>query len=576
MRSKLVALSVAAALAFAGCAHDKEAVVAEKPEQPEAQPPPPDPRAEADAFLKAYFAELAELERASNLAYWQAANSGKPEDFDASAAASLALKKLHSDQARYQKLSDLLGQRAELAPEVARALEVAALAFKQNLLSAETLAKLVQAQSEIEKSFNTFRAELGGKRLSNNELLAMLEKEKSGPKRQKIWEALKAVGAEVAPRIVELAKARNVAARELGFQDFWDMQVRLQEHDPERLLGLFAELEALTAEPFKKMKAQLDAEVGKRLKVKPAELMPWHYDNPFFQDPPPSAAVDLNAFFHKAAREALVEQARAFFAGIGLPADEIIARSDFYEREGKDQHAFCIHIDRADDVRMLLNIKPTAAWQETMLHETGHALYAVGVDRELPFNLRDAAHTLTTEGVAMLFGALGKNPTWLKEFAGADPKKVDKQSAAIREQRRREQLIFARWAMVMLHFERALYQNPEQDLDAQWYDLVVRLQGLRRPEGRKGDWASKPHFTIAPVYYHNYLMGELFAAQMRAAIKRDLQIDLNQDSLKGKTALGPWFVERIFRPGMRLPWPAFSAESTGSELSAAAFAAELE
>ncbi len=582
--SLVLCLALASAL-VASCGPSKEATVPDKPADnppPPAEaprPPPPDYDQEAQVFLEAYLTDFARLEGAATLAAWTASNSGKKEDFDAAAAAELALKKLHGDADRYRVLGALLEHADAIQPERRRALEVAALAFRANQLPEELLGKLVAAQAEITQVFNTYRAELDGKKLSNNDLLERLEKEKNGARRQRLWEALKQVGAQVGPRLVALAKLRNEAARSLGFTDFWDMQVRLQEHDPERLLALFAELEALTDQPFREMKATLDAEVGKRLKAKPAELMPWHYDNPFFQAPPPSAAVDLNVFFARKKKEDVVEQARRFFAEIGLPVDDLIARSDFYERPGKDQHAFCTTIDRGDDVRMLLNIKPTADWQETMLHETGHAIYAKLVRRDLPFNLRDAAHPFTTEGVAMLFGALAASPAWLVDFAGAKPGQASKLAGAIREQRRREQLIFARWAMVMLHFERALYQNPEQDLDTLWYDLVERLQLLRRPAGRKApDWAAKPHFTIAPVYYHNYLLGELFAAQMRDSAGRALGLaqPFAATSWKGRPDLGKWMAERVFAPGMLQSWPGFVKDATGAELSAAAFAAELK
>ena len=278
-----------------------------------------------------------------------------------------------------------------------------------------------------------------------------------------------------------MAKVRNEAARRLGYANFWDMQIRLQEHDPEQLLAIFAELDRLTAEPFAKMKRDMDGELARRFKVEPEAIMPWHYDNPFFQAAPPSERVDLDEFYKDKKKEDIVAMAEKFYSDIGLPIDEIVARSDLYEREGKDQHAFCTDIDRAGDVRTLCNIKPTAEWMDTMLHEQGHAVYSVHIDRSLPYNLRDAAHTLTTEGVAMLFGALGKNPTWLVGYAGADPARVKELAEAIREQRRREQLIFARWTLVMLHFEKALYENPDQDLNKLWWDDVERYQLLQRP-----------------------------------------------------------------------------------------------
>ena len=56
-----------------------------------------------------------------------------------------------------------------------------------------------------------------------------------------------------------MAQVRNEAARRLGFANFWDMKVRLQEHDPQQLLAIFDELDRLTASRFAQMKAKMDA-----------------------------------------------------------------------------------------------------------------------------------------------------------------------------------------------------------------------------------------------------------------------------------------------------------------------------
>jgi peptidyl-dipeptidase A len=357
------------------------------------------------------------------------------------------------------------------------------------------------------------------------------------------------------------------------------MKIRLQEHDPDMLLALFAELERETDAPFKAMKAKLDAEQAPRFGLKPEQLMPWHYDNPFFQSPPPSAALDADIFYEHMPKEAIVELSKTFFADIGLPMEDLAANSDLYEREGKDQHAFCITMDRGGDVRMLLNIQPTQDWMDTMLHEAGHAVYYKYINRSLPFNLREASHIFTTEAIAMMFGALGKNPAWLTGYAGADAAKVTEAAPALAEQRQREQLIFARWAMVMFHFEKTLYENPDQDLNTAWYDLVERLQLLKRPEGRDApDWAAKPHFTIAPVYYHNYLLGELFAAQLRDKLATMAGHEGSRATLawNGRKDFGQFLIKEVFEPGMTLPWPAAVAKATGTPLSAAAFAAEVK
>jgi peptidyl-dipeptidase A len=178
----------------------------------------------------------------------------------------------------------------------------------------------------------------------------------------------------------------------------------------------------------------------------------------------------------------------------------------------------------------------------------------------------------------MLFGALGKDPDWLVTRAGADPARVREVTRALREQRRREQLVFARWSLVMLHFEKALYEDPGQDLGERWWEIVSRFQRLRPPAGRREpDWASKPHFTIAPVYYHNYLLGELFAAQVRhclgglvtaAGPSSELRLD-------GHPECGEYLRRNVFQPGATWPWPEFVRRATGEPLTPRYFAAEV-
>ena len=538
-----------------------------------------DVKTETKTFLETYQKDLAKLELRANLAAWKAANSGKKEDFDASAEASLALRTYHSDTTTYQRVKRLADAASELDRKEARALQVAELSFRRNQLPPELLKKTVELATEIERFFNTFRAEMDGKKLSNNDLLELLGDENNSDRRKKIWEALKQVGQVVAPKLVELAKLRNQAAGQLGFDNYWDMAIQLQEHEPKQLLAIFDELEQQTTQPFVRMKAEMDGELARRFSVSPEAMMPWHYDNPFFQAAPPSEEVDLDEFYEKKAKEEIVEIARVFFEDIGLPIESVLERSDLYEREGKDQHAFCISIDRAGDVRTLCNIKPTAEWMDTMLHEEGHAVYDLHVNRRLPYNLREPSHAFTTEGVAMLLGALGKNPTWMVAYAGADRARVEQLTDAILDQRRREQLIFARWTMVMLHFEKALYENPDQDLNTLWWDYKERFQMLKRPQDRnEPDWAAKPHFTIAPVYYHNYMLGELFASQLRQALAMLAGHDgpPSELSFNGRKDFGDFLKKKVFKPGDVMPWPKFVRRATGEALTARHFAAEVK
>jgi peptidyl-dipeptidase A len=528
--------------------------------------------------LRDYEEEFGRLDARANLAAWEAACSGKKEDFDRAAAGELAIRRFHSDAGAYQHLKELMRSARGLPPLQVRALAVAELAYRANQLPPDLLRRMVDLSTEIERTFKTFRGELDGKRLANNELLDMLRNEDDSQRRRDIWLALKQVGDAVAPKLVALAKIRNEAARQLGFDDFWEMQIVLQEHEPRQLLGIFDDLERLTREPFSAAKAAMDRELAGQFGIGPDAVMPWHYDNPFFQSAPPSQAVDLNVFYAGKTKEEIVEIARRYFRDIGLPVEEILRRSDLYEREGKDQHAFSTNIDRAGDIRILCNVRPTAEWMGTTLHELGHAVYDVYIDPKLPYHLRRPAHAFTTEGVAMLLGALAQDPTWMTTYAGADPARVKEVSAAILEQRRRDQLVFARWTLVMLHFEKALYENPDQDLNTLWWDYVERFQQIKRPPGRHAaDWAAKPHFTIAPVYYHNYMLGELLAAQLRHVMAGLAGPESPSCPPRGEERrnFGGFLREKVFQPGGALAWPEFVEHATGEPLTARYFAAEV-
>lgn len=522
---------------------------------------------ELTAFMKQYQEDYHKMACDISYSWWDAMITGSEDAFKKSADANLAMSTYHSSSEKYKKLKKLIERSGSLSPVSDRAAHVAARSFEENQLPSDLMKKMVDLSSEIEQVFQTQRAELDGKKYSNNDLLEMLEKETNSKRRQEIWSALKQVGEMVASRLIDLAKLRNQAAQKLGYSNFWEMSVSFQDYKPGQLVTIFDELEKLTTPLFREVKDEMDRELIERFNVE--KIMPWHYDNPFFQQAPPSKDVDANEFYRHFKKEDIVDLSVKFYDTLGLDTRPILANSDLFEKPGKSQHGFCNNMNGEGDVRILCNIKPTAEWMDTQLHELGHGVYDYLVDRSLPYNLRGPAHIFTTEGIAMMFGALARDPDWLIQFAKADPVRVKEVAKALKNQRLREQLIFCRWTLVMFHFERALYQDPDQDLNKLWWDIVEKFQMMPRPENRDlADWASKPHFVIAPVYYHNYMLGELFAAQLRETV-------LPQAGSNAKD-LGKLLVEKVFFPGDSLPWERFVLQATGELFSAKSYAKELK
>ncbi|MBZ0242820.1 MAG: M2 family metallopeptidase, partial [Bacteroidales bacterium] len=159
----------------------------------------------------------------------------------------------------------------------------------------------------------------------------------------------------------------------------------------------------------------------------------------------------------------------------------------------------------------------------TMLHEFGHAVYFKYHDEALPWTLKTPAHIFTPEAIAMLFERFSTNPVWMQEMLGIPAEEVPKIADVCKKSLRLEQLVFSRWSQVMYRFEKSLYENPDQDLNKLWWDLVERYQMIKRPADRNlPDWATKIHIATSPCYYHNYHLGALFASQLQDYVNHKL------------------------------------------------------
>ena len=531
------------------------------------------PTEQAAAFISSYEQNLKPLETALGKAWWKANTIGSDEAFAEKEALENRYDQLLSQSEDFQKLKAL--KDAQLAEQDKRQIQLLYLDYLEKQVDVDLLKRMSAKSNEIEKKFNVFRAKVGDKTYTDSEVRDVLKKSNNSAQRKQVWEAAKQVGAEVAGDLRELVQLRNQAAKKLGFADFHAMKLELNEQNQTDVIALFDELDELTREPFAKAKQEIDQRLAKQYDIQVEQLRPWHYHDPFFQEPQDVYGADLDAPFRQAD---ILNICREFYRGIGLPIEDVLKRSDLYEKPGKSPHAFCTDIDREGDVRVLANIKPNGYWMSTMLHELGHAVYSSkNMSRELPYVLRADAHILATEGVAMMFERFCTDSTWLKEY-GVEIENPAEYDTAARRQRRDKLLIFSRWCQVMLRFEVELYKNPDQNLSKLWWDLVEKYQLVRRPKGRNAaDYASKIHVVSAPAYYHNYMMGELFACQVHAAIIRDLELgdDPRHAIYTQNPAVGKFMIEKVFGQGRKMPWNKLTESATGEPLNATAFAAEF-
>ncbi len=502
--------------------------------------------------------QYAKNETTSHHAWWNLAVTGEEKYVQEYEAAKITTRKLFSSKEDFQKLKS---ENADPNPLLERQRKLLLNHYKENQIPLGMIETISRLEGEIDSVYTNFRPIANGQSLSNNDLKKILVESNDSTKRKEAWEGSKRIGEKVEKDVLKLISLRNQCAQDAGFSDFFSMQLELQELNISTLFDLLEKLDKITSPLWEEYKGDLDQNLSKRFGISTQDLMPWHYQDPFFQEAP-KQNLDLDQYY---ANKDIVAISAEFFKAIGLPVDEIIARSDLFEREKKNQHAFCSCLDHKMDIRVLCNIRPNEYWMTTMLHELGHAVYDKNIDQTLPYVLRTPSHTLTTEASAMLFGRFSKDGAFLNQYVGVDKVKATEIDALSRRHTAATLLVFSRWVMVMVHFERSMYQEPGKDLNRHWWDLVERFQKVKSVPGRnQPDWASKLHLACAPVYYQNYLLGEMFASQLLHKIRK-----------MTPSKIGEYLATRLYSIGATLPWDDTIEYSTGEKLNPVYFAKDI-
>ena len=519
--------------------------------------------------------DLEPLEIAANRATWEAERTGSQESFAQVEALRARIMTRLANREEFRQAGELLEHGSDLTPQLRRQVFRWRNRLAANQVDADTIARLAREEAELVRQYNGFRAQLGGSTVTDNEIDRVLHEDRSSAGVEQAWRASKAIAryrgedgkaAPVAERLRDLVKLRNEAARQIGFPNAYRAHLELGEMDQHWLFSTLDLLDRETRPMFQAWKRSLDRDLAQRFGVAVADLRPWHYRDRFFQLPPPEGDhAELDSVL---VGKDIVSLAIQSFDDLGFDIRPIVERSDLFPGDPKTskkcQHAFCLSIDAPRDVRVLCNITTDQRWMGTTLHEFGHGIYGSALDPSLPYVLRDDPHTLCNEAIALLMERHMLDAGWLERVLGLGAAAARESAKSGRRMLAIRHLVFTRWVLVMCHFERALYENPDRaDLGAHWWDLVERFQEVRRPspDHRDDDWAAKIHFVGHPAYYQNYLIGEVFGAQLERAVERECR-----GAFPGNREGGAFLRDRMFRPGATYSWRDLIASLSGQPL----------
>ena len=526
------------------------------------------------SFIDKHVSVVAEKYKAACLAYFTATNSGKDEDYKLASDTQLEWEKTYTNKEDFQQIQNF--RLADIHdPLLQRQLELLFLGYQSRQIDENTLEEMIQLQSKIENAFATFRAKIDEKEYTDNQIEEILSASTDSEEVKKAWSASKTIGNVVAPDVIQIIKMRNTIAQSLGYPNYHTMSLQLDEQDPEEISRIFDELDELTRDAFVQEKEKIDAYLSKKFSIAKDLLRPWHYQNRYFQEAPKIYQVDIDRYYKE---QDIVELSRTYYASLSLPVESILAMSDLYERPGKYQHAYCTS-DRLWNIRILCNIKSNKKRMDTQLHELGHAVYDKFIDyKNTPYILCDAAHTFTTEAIAMMFGRFASNPQWMQDMLHISEEEKLNIADACFSTLRLEQLVSSRRMQVMYRFEKSMYADPDQDLNTLRRNLVEHYQMMKRPEDRdEPDRASKIHLACYPCYYHNYMLGELLASQFYSYIIE--QVLHSQEyvfqSFYSKPEVGSYLKEKIFGVGRMYHWNTMIEKATGEKLTAKYYAKQF-
>jgi len=519
------------------------------------------------AFIDKYEQKIIPVQKEYNLAAYKAAVTGDEAAYKNSADLQIMISKILSDKEDFKLLKRLKASNNIKDSVLQRQLDVLYNLFLPHQIEADAQVKLIMLQNKIEQEFSTFRAEIDGKHYSTVEIENILKTSVDNEELKKAWEASKVIGEKVAKHIILAVKKRNEVARSLGYHDFYEMQLKIKGLDPAEIDNLFDELDILTRGPYSQLKAEMDNVLATYYHVPVENLMPWNYQNRFFQQAPNIYNLDLDKYYQSADLLALDNQ---FYKGIGLNIEDVIGASSLFPKEGKAQLGYTVDIDREGDVRTLLNLSKDYTSMSNLLYESGWAAYYKNIDRSLPYILRQPPQFFMIDAIGTMMSGFAANPGWLTEIMKLPENETKTLKELAPKQLRLEKFIFSRWAQVMYRFEKALYENPEQDLNSLWWDLVENYQMIHRPVLRdKPDWASKTHIATQPCTYFNYMIGELVAAQLEVFINQNIikEGDGCMVNCVNNPEVGKFLKDKIFKNGSLMSWKELLKSATGEELS---------
>lgn len=519
-------------------------------------------------FIEHHVQVVDDVERAAAEARWHALLHDDEDSRKDLEAKEAALAGVYLEREHFARVRAYDEDSARLAPLLQRQLRVLRLRYAGYQLPAAAAARLEQTAESIERTARTWRVEVDGESLPLADARRTLDESMDAGARRRTWEAVMDLGDTVGPDLTRLVGVRNRLARDLDYDDYFEMATRFAEL--ESADGFIDEVLAAAASAHRDFRTDIDAEIGEKLGAPRTKLVPWHFGGFWVEGVPGRKAPDLDRYLG----DDPVATARELFAGIGIDIEPVLASGEVRAEATHGRRADIVLVNRdSGESRLRCVVGSDGNELDRLIELVVRAVCTRHLDPELPWVLREEPHPVTTGAIARVISRMARSPEFLSSREGANKSTITRMTNRDDEHARGESLLGMHVLCAVARFERALHVDPGQDLERLWWDNARTVLRVCEPEGRQGhiDWATRVELAARPLANLRELLVRLAAAQIEATLRNEFE-----GSPWGNPEVGALLVERGFAPGASLDWRGAIEHLTGKPLSPAAWVATIE
>jgi len=505
-----------------------------------AAPPPIRTEADLARFLDDLEAQQWALDRASTLetyAQWK----GQP--YHRTEAMNRLITEL-STRRDYAKVIDQWKSRVQDST-LARRLQVQANYFLAAKADPALAVRLGELQTAIQDTFRQFRYQLNGKALTQTQLSIILDTTADRTVRRQAFEAIPRLAQSTKPLIQQAMALNDRIGRQAGFQSGAALPLSVSGLTPTQVVRDLTSFEQATRPTYEALLAR----IARDLKIEKAE------------------AWDLDYWFHLqeeqvAANAYPVDQAmpriRALATGMGFKVDSLPITVTIYD---VPTGGIAFPIRPAYEARLLSNPFPGAQFYGVLFHEYGHTLHAVLIRPDLPLSLLSFDPQPATEGLGETLGHFAFDRRFLARAGGVNPE----QAAALERLGKLQQLLWLRRTIgANAYAELQGYFDLTANFDSVFADSYRRFVGVELPPG---DYAwTRDFYGTAPLYFPAYLYANMFAAQVREAMRKEF----GTEDLTQEPRVAGWLTRNFYGPGQSIAWQEKVRRATGRPLDSRA------